>query len=70
MVFPKGAAKRCAGFPTSYGCGLGVIPLKGRRGNGSDPGEAQGLRIGIKFMKFNEAQTPDLVTYICENENR
>jgi hypothetical protein len=29
----------------------GVIPLKGRRGNGSDSGEAQGLRIGYKFMK-------------------
>jgi len=30
----------------------GVIPLKGRRGNGSDSGEAQGLRIGYKFMKI------------------
>jgi len=30
----------------------GVIPLKGRRGNGSDPVEAQGLRIGYKFMKI------------------
>jgi len=31
---------------------VGVIPLKGRRGNGSDSGEAQGLRIGYKFMKI------------------
>jgi len=33
---------------------VGVIPLKGRRGNGfpRDPGEAQGLRIGYKFMKI------------------
>ena len=23
-----------------------------------DSGEAQGLRIGYKFMKFNETQTP------------
>jgi len=34
----------------------GVIPLKGRRGmNGAmprDSGEAQGLRIGYKFMKI------------------
>jgi len=30
----------------------GVIPLKGRRGNGSDSVEAQGLRIGYKFMKI------------------
>jgi hypothetical protein len=30
----------------------GVIPLKGRRGNGSDSGEAQGLRIGYKFTKI------------------
>jgi putative transposase len=29
-----------------------VIPLKGRRGNGSDSGEAQGLRIAYKFMKI------------------
>jgi putative transposase len=33
---------------------VGVIPLKGRRGNGfpRDSGEAQGLRIGYKFMKI------------------
>ena len=35
---------------------VGVIPLKGRRGmNGAlprDSGEAQGLRIGYKFMKI------------------
>ncbi|MFP3203744.1 MAG: hypothetical protein RXR43_16525 [Sulfolobus sp.] len=44
--------KRCAGFPTSVrGVGWGY-PAKGRRGNGSDPGEAQGLRIGYKFMKI------------------
>jgi hypothetical protein len=32
----------------------GVIPLKGRRGNGfpRDSGEAQGLRIRYKFMKI------------------
>jgi len=51
MVFPKGVAKRCAGFPIRWQMG-GVIPLKGRRGNGSDPGEAQGLRIGYNFMKI------------------
>jgi putative transposase len=33
---------------------VGVIPLKGRRGNGfpRDSGEAQGLRIGYNFMKI------------------
>jgi putative transposase len=33
---------------------VGVIPLKGRRGNGfpRDSGEAQGLRIRYKFMKI------------------
>ncbi|MFP3234756.1 MAG: transposase [Sulfolobaceae archaeon] len=33
---------------------VGVIPLKGRRGNGfpRDSGEAQGLRIGYEFMKI------------------
>jgi|GEM_PF-1306725 len=33
---------------------VGVIPLKGRRGNGfpRDSVEAQGLRIGYKFMKI------------------
>ncbi|MGC9182327.1 RNA-guided endonuclease InsQ/TnpB family protein, partial [Caldisphaera sp.] len=33
---------------------VGVIPLKGRRGNGlsRDPVEAQGLRIRYKFMKI------------------
>jgi hypothetical protein len=35
---------------------VGVIPLKGRRGNGSDPVGAQGLRIKYKFIKFNEAK--------------
>jgi hypothetical protein len=30
----------------------GVIPLKGRRGNGSDSGEAQGLRIDIKYNEI------------------
>jgi len=29
-----------------------VIPLKGRRGNVSDSGEAQGLRIVYIFMKI------------------
>ena len=46
---------RMCGFPPSVifrGCGFGVIPLKGRRGNGSNSGEAQGLRIGYKFMKI------------------
>jgi hypothetical protein len=33
-----------------------VIPLKERRGNGSDPVGAQGLRIEYKFIKFNEAK--------------
>nr|CAB56750.2 putative transposase [Acidianus ambivalens] len=31
---------------------VGVIPLKGRRGNGSYSGEAQGLRIRYNFMKI------------------
>jgi len=31
MVFPKGAAKRCAGFPTSTGVGWGY-PTKGAEG--------------------------------------
>jgi len=31
MVFPKGAAKRCAGFPTSTGVGWGY-PAKGVEG--------------------------------------
>jgi putative transposase len=33
---------------------VGVIPLKGRRGNGfpRDPGEAQGLRIDIKYYEI------------------
>ena len=32
----------------------GVIPLKGRRGNGfpRDPGEAKGLRIDIKYYEI------------------
>jgi hypothetical protein len=51
IVFPKGAAKRCAGFPCSR-VRVEVIPLKGRRGNGSDPGEAQGLRIDIKYYEI------------------
>jgi hypothetical protein len=46
MVFPKGVAKRCAGFPTSTGVGLE------RRDNGSDSGEAQGLRIDIKYYEI------------------
>ena len=46
IVFPKGVAKRCAGFPTSTGVGWG------RRGNGSDSGEAQGLRIDIKYYEI------------------
>ncbi|MFP3203823.1 MAG: hypothetical protein RXR43_16975 [Sulfolobus sp.] len=55
-VFPKGVAKRCAGFPTSVrGVGWGYPA-----GNGSDPVEAQGLRIDIKYMKSYEAQTPNL----------
>jgi hypothetical protein len=43
------STSRCAGFSTFVifqGCGLGFIPLKGRRGvKGFSPGEAQGLRI-------------------------
>ena len=49
---------RMCGFPHLFLTGsrwVGVIPLKGRRGmNGfpRDSGEAQGLRIGYKFMKI------------------
>jgi putative transposase len=48
--------KMC-GFPHILGIPrlwVGVIPLKGRRGNGfpRDSGEVQGLRIGYKFMKI------------------
>ena len=49
MVFPKGVLKDVLVSPHSR---VWVIPLKGRRGNGSDSGEAQGLRIGYKFMKI------------------
>jgi len=41
---------------------VGVIPLKGWRGmNGAiprDSGEAQGLRIGYKFMKIQRSPNP------------
>ncbi|AKA74518.1 transposase [Saccharolobus solfataricus] len=44
--------KMC-GFPHIREGGVGVIPLMGRRGmNVRDFGEAQGLRIGYKFMKI------------------
>ena len=46
-VFPKGVAKRCAGFPTLTGVGW-CYPA----GNGSDPVEAQGLRIDIKYYEI------------------
>jgi hypothetical protein len=41
--------------PLSLPLGVGGLGLpRGRRGNGfpRDPGEAQGLRIGYKFMKI------------------
>ncbi|WP_337721058.1 hypothetical protein [Stygiolobus sp. CP850M] len=51
MVFPKSVAERLRVPPHSR-VWVGVILLKGRRGNGSDSGEAQGLRIGYRFMKI------------------
>jgi hypothetical protein len=39
---------------------VGVTPLRGRRSNGfpRDSCEAQGLRIGYKFMKIQRSPNP------------
>jgi len=57
MGFPErcGDNSKMCGFPHIRDIPrmwVGVIPLKGRRCNGIDSGEAQGLRIDIKYYEI------------------